>query len=154
MCAALYHLFTSHQQSSIKNQLSKLFCKGNITSMRSNGRKMIVFCFILSLAASQISSRIIARSARKSIRRTFFTALLAAEVTYLEKILRSQLRSKRPRYKERPNTPRKPATHWRQPVIQNPHQVKVTTSSPPISQLDPFYILEAPDLSPKVLQNF
>lgn len=92
----------------------------------------------------------------KSSRRTFVTAILAAEVAYLEGLLRKQ-NTKNENKKKQKSKPRKPVNnHIHGPKKVRPHHphptpaYKVpTTTTEYVSKLDPFYMITAPDLSVK-----
>jgi len=85
-------------------------------------------------------------------RRTFITVLLAAEVAYLEGILASSLLEKA--QKEERKKKRQAQAHQAQVVHQHPAPSRqpYAQQAPPVtekyvSQLDPFFMLDAPDLS-------
>jgi len=84
-------------------------------------------------------------------RRTFITVLLAAEVAYLEGLLATRLaesaakeeRKKKPRHAPRPTE----VVHLH-PASRQPYaQAAPPVTEKYVSQLDPFFMLDAPDLS-------
>lgn len=95
------------------------------------------------------SSRAIRGGAEKkpAERRTFITALLAAEVAYLEGIL-SDRTQPRPRPSRRPTKPLQVHRSPAHPIAQAHSQVPPVKKL--VAKLDPFYMLDAPDLSGQV----
>ena len=102
------------------------------------------------LQINQFRSKVTQPSKDEPQRRTFITALLAAEINYLEGLLADQNQSKKPR---KPKTkPGKGSNQTKKPH-HTPH-VHATgqyqSSSKPekfVSKLDPFYMIAAPDLT-------
>ena len=92
-------------------------------------------------------------SSEKSNRRTFVTALLAAEVAYLESLL-AKLNSKKGRPKKPKSLP--PTRHVTNQIrVPQPKQQQHKQKKNPaikeefVSKPDPFYMIDAPDLSVK-----
>jgi len=89
----------------------------------------------------------------KPSRRTFVTAILAAEVAYLESLLSKQNQKK----KQKPKHPKGVSNHIHRPKKVRPrpqkpapaHEKPPSTTTEYVSKLDPFYMITAPDLSVK-----
>jgi len=85
------------------------------------------------------------RNKEEPQRRTFITALLAAEIQYLEGLLADQENSRNPPKKHKPGKTKAKKQHSHKPASS-----QYQSSSAPqkyVSKLDPFYMIAAPDLT-------